>query len=220
MKHKYLIALLYTLAFIIGCETEVLTVESPVTEPIESKVKSADKSHETNVPEPSCMDKCSEPACEGYFFIDCISDVDGCLKNAAAKLVVGKCGVWCVSDSDCGQDEDCQEYKCGKSAPPISDEQGDEEDPTLMEEDEALEDEWKETEDRMGGIVGALEDLAEKMEESTRILQKLNDCTEICAGEYYDIPAVRNEFYSICYQLYYYAGEDQLDDYIEECKTS
>jgi hypothetical protein len=48
---------------------------------------------------------------------------------------------------------------------------------------------------------------------------KLDKCTELCAGEDIVIPYVKSTCYSTCYQIYYYAGEESLDNYILELKN-
>lgn len=65
------------------------------------------------------------------------------------------------------------------------------------------------------------EDLREALEdlkETTSTYKKVNECTELCAGENIDIPVVKGECHSSCYQIYYYTGEEGLDEYIEELK--
>ncbi|MCX6742066.1 MAG: hypothetical protein NTX24_02735 [Candidatus Pacearchaeota archaeon] len=47
---------------------------------------------------------------------------------------------------------------------------------------------------------------------------KLDKCTKLCAGEDIEIPAVKDECYSSCYQIYYYGGEKELDNLIEDYK--
>ena len=47
--------------------------------------------------------------------------------------------------------------------------------------------------------------------------EKLDKCTRLCAGEEYEIPYVKDEVYKNCYQIYYYAGMQALDDRIAEC---
>jgi len=48
------------------------------------------------------------------------------------------------------------------------------------------------------------------------INKKIDECTKLCAGEDIDIPAVKTDCYSSCYQIYYYGGETDLDKYIKE----
>lgn len=48
------------------------------------------------------------------------------------------------------------------------------------------------------------------------INKKIDGCTKLCAGEDIDIPAVKTDCYSSCYQIYYYGGEADLDEYIKE----
>jgi len=55
-----------------------------------------------------------------------------------------------------------------------------------------------------------------KVFEKTCINLKLSTCTKLCAGEDIDIPAVKTDCHSTCYQVYYYGGEKDLDDLIKE----
>ncbi len=67
----------------------------------------------------------------------------------------------------------------------------------------------------------AMEDLGEALEdleEQSNIYKKLDECTELSAGEDINIPAIKNEFYMACYQIYYYGGEEALDEYIAELR--
>ena len=50
------------------------------------------------------------------------------------------------------------------------------------------------------------------------VSQKRKECTELCAGEDINIPVVKNECSSSCYQIYYYAGEESLDNYLKELR--
>lgn len=45
---------------------------------------------------------------------------------------------------------------------------------------------------------------------------KLDLCTKLCAGEDIEIPATKNSCYSLCYQIYYYEGEQGLADDIKK----
>jgi len=48
------------------------------------------------------------------------------------------------------------------------------------------------------------------------INKKLDECTKLCAGEDINIPVIKNECYSSCYQIYYYGGEKDLDELIKK----
>jgi hypothetical protein len=50
------------------------------------------------------------------------------------------------------------------------------------------------------------------------INKKIDDCTRLCAGTDIEIPAVKTDCHSTCYQVYYYGGEKDLDDLIIEYK--
>lgn len=57
-----------------------------------------------------------------------------------------------------------------------------------------------------------------KIFEQTCINKKIDDCTKLCAGADVNIPVIKNECHSACYQVYYYGGEKDLDDLIKEYK--
>jgi hypothetical protein len=50
------------------------------------------------------------------------------------------------------------------------------------------------------------------------ISDKLDACTRSCAGDEYDIPAMRQYWYDDCYESYYYNGEEELDKQITDCR--
>lgn len=67
----------------------------------------------------------------------------------------------------------------------------------------------------------ALKELNESLSgvrEQQSIYKKIDECTELCAGESIDIPVIKNECWYGCYQVYYYGGESGLDEYIAELK--
>jgi len=66
------------------------------------------------------------------------------------------------------------------------------------------------------GWASDLKDSLEEMQKGLDIYKKKQLCAELCAGEYADIPAVKNECLLDCSQTYYYGGEEALDKYISE----
>jgi hypothetical protein len=50
--------------------------------------------------------------------------------------------------------------------------------------------------------------------EKMSLSKKLDLCTKDLAGDSIDIPQVKDECYASCYQIYYYGGEEALDEYI------
>ncbi|MBI2146294.1 hypothetical protein HYU22_03070 [Candidatus Woesearchaeota archaeon] len=76
----------------------------------------------------------------------------------------------------------------------------------------------QETTDTISNLQKALEDAKKQLENHQSKTSKLDECTKLCAGEEYDIPYVKDEWYSTCYQIYYYAGESALDEQIADCK--
>ncbi len=57
------------------------------------------------------------------------------------------------------------------------------------------------------------EDVQQKLEVS----QKIKECATWCAGEDKDIPAIYNEFYRACYDVYYYGGLEELESFEKGC---
>ena len=68
-------------------------------------------------------------------------------------------------------------------------------------------------------FVDSLNELKNTLEDTTRINKKIDECTKLCAGEDIDIPVMKVECQSACYQTHYYGGEGALDNLIEEYKN-
>jgi len=64
-----------------------------------------------------------------------------------------------------------------------------------------------------------LEDLQEGLGISSGTIptDKIDECTKLCAGDDYNIPEVKAVFYSTCYDINYYGGEEALDEMIADC---
>lgn len=71
--------------------------------------------------------------------------------------------------------------------------------------------------DATSDIQKALDDSKKALEDYKSKTSKLDECTKLCAGDDYNIPYVKDQWYLTCYQLYYYAGESALDKQITEC---
>ncbi|MBI1935571.1 hypothetical protein HYS31_03960 [Candidatus Woesearchaeota archaeon] len=140
-----------------------------------------------------CSDKCSSDSCSGFEFISCESDLDGCKNSIRRGLIKGKCNVDCVSNSDCSSNYECLTYKCIKK---IS----------------------ENVESQASTISDSLKQLQEKLKEQQKINSKVDECAKLCAGEQYNIPYVKDTFWSTCYEVYYYAGEEALNEMIADCK--
>ena len=67
-------------------------------------------------------------------------------------------------------------------------------------------------------VVKVLEETKETIVNYQDKTEKLNECTRLCAGEDYDIPVYKDEWYSACYEIYYYGGMEALDKQIAECR--
>ena len=54
--------------------------------------------------------------------------------------------------------------------------------------------------------------------EKMSLSKKLSLCTKDIAGDAIDIPEVKNEAYTSCYQIYYSGGEEALNEFIQGIK--
>ena len=142
----------------------------------------------------SCKDECSADDCSGFEFMSCQNKLSGCKGLINKGIVKGKCGVGCVSNSDCNLNYECITYKCVIKA--------------ITEEKTEVSD-----------ISESLKKLQEKLKEQQRINSKIEECSKLCSGEEYNIPAVKSAFWSSCYETYYYGGEQVLDDLIADCQN-
>jgi len=65
-----------------------------------------------------CEDECvvtypfDEGICEGTIYYTCEKQEDGCYDKIKKGRIIGKCGVECISDKDCNQNEKCENYTC------------------------------------------------------------------------------------------------------------
>ena len=60
---------------------------------------------------PSCTNECESTECLANKQYDCVTGADGCKNKVESKIAKGKCGVECISNSDCTGQE-CIAYKC------------------------------------------------------------------------------------------------------------
>ncbi|MFA5887631.1 MAG: hypothetical protein WC852_02885 [Candidatus Nanoarchaeia archaeon] len=60
---------------------------------------------------PSCTNECEAIECLENKQYECITGTDGCKNKVESKIAKGKCGVECISNSDCTGQE-CIAYKC------------------------------------------------------------------------------------------------------------
>jgi hypothetical protein len=72
---------------------------------------------------------------------------------------------------------------------------------------------------------GTLQEIKEGLEKTKSALEdykektsKLDECTRLCAGDSYNIPAVKDQCYLSCNEVYYYGGMEPLDKLIEDFK--
>tara|TARA_Y100000310_G_C20522084_1_gene734169 strand:+ start:59 stop:1006 length:948 start_codon:yes stop_codon:yes gene_type:complete len=62
----------------------------------------------------SCSDECSNDGCDGFDPYSCIMQSDGCKDKKSEGIIQGECGVICLINSDCADDEECNNYQCEK----------------------------------------------------------------------------------------------------------
>jgi len=119
MKTLITLLVLLGILFLVGCSksaseqitgaavSELQTQEQPkVSQPPE-----VDTSE--NVKQISCADECNQNSCDGWKFVKCDEQADGCKDKVEAGLVKGKCGVVCLSNSDCTSKQKCTvNYEC------------------------------------------------------------------------------------------------------------
>ena len=58
------------------------------------------------------------------------------------------------------------------------------------------------------------------LQKQMKALERVNDCAIICAGVDKDIPAIRNEWYVSCNQIYYNLGIEELEKFITDCANT
>lgn len=133
----------------------------------------------------------------------------------------------CVPDWDCSSWSDCTSSgsqtrtctdlnNCGVTSGKPSETQTCEY--TFSEEPEES---FEELFEEFGEIIDSLfesqdENLREKDLNEMSISEKKNLCTQLCAGDDIDVPYVESVCRSDCIKIYYYTGEEGLDNYIEE----
>lgn len=95
----------FSILFLIGCSSKTTTTE-----------KDADKQLITTETvkevKPSCSDECSSNSCDDFNYIYCVRAEDGCKHRDNKGKIINKCGVECLSNSDCETNEECESYKC------------------------------------------------------------------------------------------------------------
>lgn len=77
--------------------------------------------------------------------------------------------------------------------------------------EEGYKGEYQEAKEELG-------ELKERLGEYRKTRSKVDECAEVCAGEDSNIPAVKSAFWTSCYEIYTYAGEEELDQMIADCK--
>ena len=95
----------------------------------------------------------------------------------------------------------------------------------IVKEEAQAETTKEETQETPTKEKGRLEEIKEGLEKTKDALEgykektdKLDECTRLCADDSYKIPAVKDQCYLTCYEIYYYGGMESLDDLIEDFK--
>ncbi len=186
MKKIIILGIILTLLFLVGCTPQIATPEKvEVSSLIKEETNVTGSLPKVETEEPLiCTDECSQPTCEGLYYIACSIGDNGCKYKQSKEKIKGGCGVECLENSDCPSHETCSSNKC-------------EEKPDILK---------------------ALEETKEVLEDYQEKTDKLDECTRLCAGDDYNIPYIKNEWYNVCYQLYYYTGIEGLDEQIVDCK--
>ena len=237
---KIIIGLIILSTLLVGCEQQDLSSLSEEAKPEESEELTED------TVELKCSDKCSIGFCEGKSHVACLKQEDGCKDKISKGKVIGECGVECLEDFNCEQGEECNSNKCERSCSDECSSTGceglyyvkcvvgtdgckDKESREkikgkcgveCLEDSDCSSDEtcsFNKCEEK-SDFSKALEELTESIEDYQEKTSKLDECTEVCAGENYDIPAIKNEWYYACYEIYTYLGEEGLDEQIAKCE--
>lgn len=90
-KKEILVAILLTI-FLIGC--------------------SKDTAETADTAAKDCSDQCTEDSCAGNEYVACVEADSSCREELNKGLTVGKCGVECLNNSDCGEAEECISNTC------------------------------------------------------------------------------------------------------------
>ena len=221
----------------------------PVTGAVVSEVKAPPKAEISQpTPQVTCKDECVTDTCNGYKFVKCEKQADGCQHKIEAGLTIGKCGIQCFSDNACSTNQKCSvSYECKdvevtkviatvpvKVCEPnkrICDNKrilkcnidGTEYEKVDVcnvrcSEGKCYADATTQTaSNSLKDLRNSLQDLSNKLAETTRINKKIDDCSIKCAGAEANIPAVKNQFYLACYDVYYNGGEAELDTFAAGC---
>ena len=89
-----------------------LLVFSGCGSPTGQVVKDAGEIENEEPEKPVCSNECSTETCSGFDYIACLEKSDGCKYEENKGKVKGKCSVECISNSDCGNKEKCENYEC------------------------------------------------------------------------------------------------------------
>lgn len=199
-------------------------------------------------PQITCKDECNTSTCKGYKFVECEKQADGCQHKTEALTVGKcgiQClsDKDCDTNHKCSVNYECKTVEIAPLIAKVS-EKVCEPNKRICDNLKILQCNSEGTEyakvdickvrcsegkcyadtttqtasSSLQELRDSLQDLSNKLADTTRINKKIDDCSIICAGKQANIPAVKDQFYLACYQFYYYAGEAELDKFMVECK--
>lgn len=105
MKQTYLVLLIVSISLIVfafGCTKNELNTKSNVV----SNTPDAN----TNIVQ--CSNECTSDECDGFVYKSCEKQSNGCYAFVNKGIIIGKCGVECLTNTDCANGEECVNYTC------------------------------------------------------------------------------------------------------------
>lgn len=114
----YLAVLLLLLILAYGCETKKYEPCSPPYIRYHSDYCCLDSNNNNvcdmneRLTKTPCADQCNQSYCKGNVFVHCLTRLESCKKKIEIGKVIGECGVQCLSNDDCLENETCRDYAC------------------------------------------------------------------------------------------------------------
>lgn len=105
MKKIIIFGMILVILVLVGC--------------VENTYVPKDTTKEEVIKKPTCNDECSQPTCEGLYYVDCLMGADLCKHKQNKEKIMGKCGVECLEHSDCESDFLCSSNKCEEACPQL-----------------------------------------------------------------------------------------------------
>ena len=92
---------------LIGRFSENKTPTGAVVKDSVENVKIVEDTNNKEVEASKCLDECSTDTCSGFDYISCSKKSDGCKDIINVGKVKNKCGIECLSNTDCEINEKC-----------------------------------------------------------------------------------------------------------------